>query len=663
METLRSLLLFLEREEANSDSDQLRNELKSYREALLHVLPALDQPPKAPPRVRPQLPASLPPAVPPSLSAPTDSSECLEDDVDLLSTLLDVAEEVDVERETIEEKNEQKEEQQEAEEEEENENQVVAVRVAVPKLGMMKTLGVRSGATAGQVRSVLLERMAVDAELYEGWVLRCVMQDCSTMSLDAADFVLDSAPESPRTRELLFTPPDRHIEQMQRSASKPKSIAKRRLRNDSALRKAKQSANVLSLSSSSGAAASSSSADGTGRRPTSPLAASSSSSTATLTPKQLARREKVLNELMATERDYVRDMSALLEHFVEPMRDNINVVAASDFVKLASNIDQLLDTNKQLLDLLESGSSVGAAFTSMAAQILRVYTRFAGDNPTVLQTLERLQGETDEPPQERFVAHVRRFEKRKEAQRLPVDSFMLKPIQRVCKYPLLLRELLFLTSTDDDEFEHISKAVSKMDACTNDINELKRFTENIGAMQRVAERFEHVPDKFKLITPTRVFVQSDTMTKISKGKAQKRHIVLFNDAIVYGRPDKSGKTKHVQFCGRIFLTDLAVRNAPDREHSFEIDRRDKKKKVYIIVADNDAQKRKWLRAINQLIAAQTDQSRSARLSVRLRLRDTMLFSPPIVSNALSQPPLSPTAASAVPSAVSPGLPRGQPVDQ
>ena len=62
---------------------------------------------------------------------------------------------------------------------------------------------------------------------------------------------------------------------------------------------------------------------------------------------------------------------------------------------------------------------------------------------------------------------------KKECRSLDLESFLIKPVQRVCKYPLLLRELERATETDHVDYEDIAAAFEQIQSSVNSINETK----------------------------------------------------------------------------------------------------------------------------------------------------------------------------------------------
>ncbi|KPP76255.1 hypothetical protein Z043_104418 [Scleropages formosus] len=71
-----------------------------------------------------------------------------------------------------------------------------------------------------------------------------------------------------------------------------------------------------------------------------------------------------------------------------------------------------------------------------------------------------------------------------------LESYLIKPVQRVLKYPLLLRELVSLTDTDSEEHYHLTEALKAMEKVASHINEMQKIYEDYGTVfdQLVAEQ-------------------------------------------------------------------------------------------------------------------------------------------------------------------------------
>lgn len=58
-----------------------------------------------------------------------------------------------------------------------------------------------------------------------------------------------------------------------------------------------------------------------------------------------------------------------------------------------------------------------------------------------------------------------------------MHSLLLKPIQRVLKYPLLLQELIKNTEVYHEDYENLNQALAAMQHVAMYINEIKRRRE------------------------------------------------------------------------------------------------------------------------------------------------------------------------------------------
>ncbi|EDW50600.1 GM14715 [Drosophila sechellia] len=63
-----------------------------------------------------------------------------------------------------------------------------------------------------------------------------------------------------------------------------------------------------------------------------------------------------------------------------------------------------------------------------------------------------------------------------------LESYLIKPIQRILKYPLLLQQMRNLTDTRADEHVHLCEALKGMEKVAEHINEMQRIHEEYGAI-------------------------------------------------------------------------------------------------------------------------------------------------------------------------------------
>ena len=70
----------------------------------------------------------------------------------------------------------------------------------------------------------------------------------------------------------------------------------------------------------------------------------------------------------------------------------------------------------------------------------------------------------------------------KRQQSTSLESYLIKPIQRILKYPLLLQQLKNVATTNSEEQQHLVDALIGMERVAEHINEMQRIHEEYGAI-------------------------------------------------------------------------------------------------------------------------------------------------------------------------------------
>ena len=70
----------------------------------------------------------------------------------------------------------------------------------------------------------------------------------------------------------------------------------------------------------------------------------------------------------------------------------------------------------------------------------------------------------------------------KRQQSTSLESYLIKPIQRILKYPLLLQQLKNVAPPNSEEQQHLVDALIGMERVAEHINEMQRIHEEYGAI-------------------------------------------------------------------------------------------------------------------------------------------------------------------------------------
>lgn len=210
---------------------------------------------------------------------------------------------------------------------------------------------------------------------------------------------------------------------------------------------------------------------------------------------------KVIQELVDTEKSYVKDLNCLFEIYLKPLQKE-TFLSQDEMESLFGSLPEMLDFQKVFLQTLEEKISSFPNFNTLEtpvqfkkllfslggsflyyAEHFKLYSGFCANHIKVQKVLKRAK--TDRSFKEFLDAR-----NPTKQHSTTLESYLIKPVQRVLKYPLLLRELVSLTDTDSEEHYHLTEALKEMEKVASHINEMQKIYEDYGAVfdQLVAEQ-------------------------------------------------------------------------------------------------------------------------------------------------------------------------------
>ena len=75
--------------------------------------------------------------------------------------------------------------------------------------------------------------------------------------------------------------------------------------------------------------------------------------------------------------------------------------------------------------------------------------------------------------------------KEPECRGLDILAFIVKPVQRLCKYPLLLRELIKYTPKEHSDYANLLHAMDKMESLVALVNKSSREAANVQKLTEI----------------------------------------------------------------------------------------------------------------------------------------------------------------------------------
>ncbi|KAM6924895.1 pleckstrin homology domain-containing family G member 4B-like [Xenentodon cancila] len=340
------------------------------------------------------------------------------------------------------------------------------------------------------------------------------------------------------------------------------------------------------------------------------------------------RLQRVMEELVFTERDYTRSLGYILTHYL-PLMDRLDIPQDLRGKRgiIFGNLEKLYDFHSHyFLPELEACEREPAM---VAHCFLRHRESFA---------LYALYSK-NKPQSDALILHRRHDIFKKKQQELgdmmDLSSYLLRPIQRISKYSLLLQDMLALTRSCRKK-AMIQDSMSAPDVCAQSVCGLSASSEmerELAEIQAAADlvRFQmrHGNDLLTMdaiqdcdvnLKEQGQLIRQDEFIVFFRKKKCIRRIFLFEDLILFGKPKRTDVGNDVYVYKQSFKTnDIGMtHNSAVSGLCFEIwFRRRKSEDTYTLKASSMEVKKAWTTDLEKILWDQATHSRELRLQERV----------------------------------------------
>ncbi|RKO99792.1 hypothetical protein CXG81DRAFT_20170 [Caulochytrium protostelioides] len=260
-----------------------------------------------------------------------------------------------------------------------------------------------------------------------------------------------------------------------------------------------------------------------------------------------SRRVKPILELITTERAYVRDLKVLVSSILQPLLER-KILTQKQAHQLFSNVDQLLVLNTEFLNRLAEWQVRCpqldcAGFAELIAGMsekLAIYADYTGNHASALTKLASLQHN------KAFRGFLDELYRSGATQNMNLESYLLKPIQRVCKYPLLVKEVLKCCQTGSSDEVTLKEAYLQLQGQMAALNEQTSHPVATSAPTPLVRKMSDVQAAFAdrsvhILSPERQLQREEPVFLVTAGVKVPRKILLFNDMVILARKDAREK--------------------------------------------------------------------------------------------------------------------------
>ncbi|XP_061899037.1 FYVE, RhoGEF and PH domain-containing protein 6-like [Entelurus aequoreus] len=193
-----------------------------------------------------------------------------------------------------------------------------------------------------------------------------------------------------------------------------------------------------------------------------------------------------------------------------------------------------------------------------------------------------------------FGAVVREFEASPRCANLALKHYLLKPIQRIPQYKLLLRDYLKNLSKDSSDYKDTQAALAIVEEVAKHANDIMKQGDNF---QKLIQVQCSLNGNHEIVRPGRIFLKEGSLNKLSRKIMQPRMFFLFNDTLLYTTPVQSGQYK---VNNMLSLAGMKVSKPSQEAYQNELTI-ESVERSFILSASSASERDEWLEAISTAI--------------------------------------------------------------
>ncbi|XP_078595050.1 uncharacterized protein LOC144872602 [Branchiostoma floridae x Branchiostoma japonicum] len=260
--------------------------------------------------------------------------------------------------------------------------------------------------------------------------------------------------------------------------------------------------------------------------------------------KQQQHLQEAMFEVLTTEESYLRSMSVLEEHFLQAILQHNALIGHGVFSCLSRYTRQIMEVSVAFLEDLQRRVKEQSPVISDICDLIekhalknfldpyKTYCKEVNAHSRVVKSVIAQNKEVRE--------QVSKLEEDPKCSRLPMTSFLMLPMQRITRLPLLIERILSNREDESECFQSAMKALQDARKVANIINESVRDEERNHDFEEVL-RDKLTFDRCKLPFPLRsksrwVVKQGDlTWVRSKEAKISQRYIIVLTDVLLIAK--------------------------------------------------------------------------------------------------------------------------------
>ncbi|XP_061575475.1 rho guanine nucleotide exchange factor 26-like [Cololabis saira] len=256
------------------------------------------------------------------------------------------------------------------------------------------------------------------------------------------------------------------------------------------------------------------------------------------------KRQEAIFELISSEHSYFHSLEILIRMFKNSVELS-EAMTKTEHHHLFSNITDVCEASKKFFKELEERHQQSIVIDDISDIVFKhaqsnfdPYITYCSNEVYQQRTLQRLVSKNPA-----FKEVLTRIEGHPDCRNLPMISFLILPMQRITRLPLLMDTICQKTPKDSEKYEECKKALQAVSKVVRKCNEGARRMERTEMMYTINSQLEFKIKPFPLVSSSRWMVKRGELTAfvedsgifLKRTSRQQVYFFLFNDVLIITR--------------------------------------------------------------------------------------------------------------------------------
>ncbi|XP_077991559.1 rho guanine nucleotide exchange factor 3-like [Glandiceps talaboti] len=262
------------------------------------------------------------------------------------------------------------------------------------------------------------------------------------------------------------------------------------------------------------------------------------------------KRQEAIFELYQGEEDLVEDLKLIKKTYYDSMK-SLSILTDQELHTIFGPLENILPLHEELVENLKKQKRKDGITETIGRDILEWLPRLSGSYVSYCSNQVAAKALLDQKKQDKKVEDfLQRCIESPFSRKLDLWNFLDVPRSRLVKYPLLLKNILQLTSMEHEDRQYLIDAVKVSESI---IRQVDRKTGEAKCRHYISS-FEYPDEKQidPLINKQKVLLCGGVLRN---NKGTKLHVFLFEDILVFTRQTTRGDRK----CYQMYRQPIPVR--------------------------------------------------------------------------------------------------------